>query len=817
MVNTTYTVLRGDTLSAISKKYGTTVSKLVSLNNIKNPDLIHTGQVLIIEGTPTEVTTNTSSKAIIEHFGLQANTDRTIFAIWSWDKDKTENYEVRWYYATGDGVWFIGNDGTEEHKQSIYNAPSNAVKVKFKVKPISEKHTVKKKEVSYWTAEWSTEKTYHFSDNPPSKPSAPTVEIKDYKLTAELDNLDVNGSSIQFQIVKDNDAVFKTGLAAISTNHASYSCTVNAGSEYKVRCRACRDGVYGEWSEYSDNVGTKPSAPSAITTCKAKSETSVYLVWKEVANAETYEVEYATEKNYFDNSDQTTTKTGIEFPHYLVTGLETGDEYFFRVRAVNEDGESGWSGIKSVAIGTTPIPPTTWSSTTKAMVGETLNLYWLHNNEDGSNEISAELEFITNGDAVIYTIDNPKADEDEIETRVYPVDTSKYTEGTTILWRVRTAGVTGVYGEWSVQRTVDVYAPPTLQLNLKNSQNEALDTLTSFPFYVAGTPGPNTQSPIGYHVTISANEAYETVDEIGNVKMVNKNGQVYSKYFDISSNLLIEMSANNVDLQNNISYTVTCVVTMNSGLTAESSDQFTVSWEDIRYQPNAEIIIDSDTVAAHIRPFCENEYGVLLEGISLSVYRREFDGTFTEIATGIPNARDTFVTDPHPALDYARYRIVAISDDTGAVNYYDLPGQSVGEKAVVIQWDEAWSSFDTTSEDDLAEPAWSGSLLKLPYNIDVSDNHNPDISLVEYIGRKHPVSYHGTQIGHTSNWKVVIPADDIETLYALRRLAVWMGNVYVREPSGSGYWAQVTVSFSQKHLDLTIPVTLDVVRVEGGI
>lgn len=44
----TYTVKSGDTLTAIAKKYGTTVDALVKKNNIKNPNLIYTGQKLII-------------------------------------------------------------------------------------------------------------------------------------------------------------------------------------------------------------------------------------------------------------------------------------------------------------------------------------------------------------------------------------------------------------------------------------------------------------------------------------------------------------------------------------------------------------------------------------------------------------------------------------------------------------------------------------------------------------------------------------------------------------------------------------------------
>ncbi|MCI9016725.1 MAG: LysM peptidoglycan-binding domain-containing protein [Clostridia bacterium] len=43
-----YIVKRGDTLSKIAKKYKTTVNELVRLNNIKNPNLIYIGQKLII-------------------------------------------------------------------------------------------------------------------------------------------------------------------------------------------------------------------------------------------------------------------------------------------------------------------------------------------------------------------------------------------------------------------------------------------------------------------------------------------------------------------------------------------------------------------------------------------------------------------------------------------------------------------------------------------------------------------------------------------------------------------------------------------------
>lgn len=822
----TYTVVKGDTLSEIAEKFfeqyggsGTYsyMETLVGLNNIKDPDRIVVGQTIKLTGTVTTQSANTTSRATIDVFGLQSNTDRTMYATWTWSKANTDCYQVMWYYDTGDGVWFIGNNSTVDDNQSIYNAPSNAKKVKFKVKPISKTRRVNNTETSYWTAGWSTEKSYDFSNNPPTAPGTPTVKIEKYTLTATLDNLDINATDIQFQIVKDNNKVFKTGTAKIVTGHASFSCSVNAGSEYKVRCRSHRDGMYSGWSDYSNNEKTIPSVPAGITELRATSESSVYLAWSAVNSATSYDIQYTTKKEYFDGSDQVKESKGIEFTHFELSSLETGEEYFFRVCASNSIGSSGWSDIKSIVIGKDPVAPTTWSSTTTAITGETLNLYWVHNTEDGSSQTFAELELIINGEETVHTIKNDRTEEEKDKTSVYTIDTSPYVEGTVIQWRVRTAGITKVYGDWSVQRTVDVYAPPTLELNLIKMDGTPIEVLEEFPCYVSALAGPNTQVPTGYHVTVTSNEYYETTDNMGNEKIVNAGDAIYSKYFDINTELMVELSAGNINLDNNIHYTVTCVASMNSGLTATSSVDFTVSWTDNVYEPNAEIGIDEEVYAAYIRPYCEDEYGVPIEGITLSVYRREFDGGFTELAVGLVNSSDTYITDPHPALDLARYRVVATTDDTGAISYYDVPGYPVGGKAVIIQWDEDWSSFNTLNEDPLEQPTWSGSMLKLPYNIDVSNSNSVDAELIEYIGRSHPVSYYGTQVGETATWNVEIDKTDKETLYGLRRLSVWMGDVYVREPSGSGYWANISVSFNQKHLALTIPVTLNVTRVSGGI
>lgn len=400
------------------------------------------------------------------------------------------------------------------------------------------------------------------------------------------------------------------------------------------------------------------------------------------------------------------------------------------------------------------------------------------------------------------------------------LSTTAYVEGTTILWRVRTAGVTGKYGAWSVQRTINVYAVPTVQLNVTDSTGSEVTTLESFPFYIKAETAPNTQSVLSYHVSITSTQAYSTSDRTGTETVISRGQEVYSLFTDGPQNLLVELNAGNIDLENNITYKVTCTASFDSGLTASAESEFNVGWTEQTYGINAEIGYDSDTYSCSIRAYCADEENKLIPGVTLAIYRRDYTGELIEIASELDNSSYTYVTDPHPALDYGRYRIVATEVSTGAISYYDVPPYPIKETSIIIQWEETWDNLVTeglNERDIVMEPLWSGSLVKLPYNIDVSDKNGVDVSLVEYIGRKRPVSYYGTQLGETSSWKTEIPRGDIDTLYALRRLAVYTGDVYIREPSGTGYWANVAVSISQTHCEVKIPVSFDITRVEGGI
>lgn len=856
LINGKWHVVKGDCMWNIARAVygdGRKWPTIADANGVprSNP-VIYPNQIFTIPGitTPTPVPAPAPQPPVIKvptinWFALDAGTTRSMFCTWAFDRANTKNYEVKWEYDTGAGGWRIGTQGTTTDKQSDYSAPENAKKVRVSITPKSDN----------WSDGQTASREYDFSNNPPELPPSPSFEIdKTDVMTIELTNIQdtINADSIEFAIYQDDTFKYRTGTATINqeARYCKFTTTVDPGHKYKVRCRAVRGTIYSGWTDYTDNELSTPVAPSDITTLRSQKiseqqavQYAVFVEWPDVPSAKNYLVEWATNIEYFDTGEASsqTTEEGAG-PRLLVTGIELGHEYFFRVASLNEKGKSKtYTPIKSVKLGTRPAAPTTYSNVNSCILGEDLKLYWIHNSTDGSIETTARIHFtIIDSDhpelqptEIIKVIPNNRPEEDKTKTSVYVINTddpewATVGEGYIIKWKVQTAGVIAEYSEWSVEREVNVYAPPVLSLDVLDNHSNSVEEINNFPFYISILSEPPAQTPISYYIEVVALQAYQTVDEVGKVKMVSIGDKVYQKYYDPQDNpwrFLLEMTPGNIDLENNIQYAINATVSLNSGLSASSTKTISVYFDEVFYDVFAEVIINKDTYEASIHPYC-NQYdeiegkivASLVKNCTLAVYRKEYDGTFTLIESGVANEENLFVTDPHPSLDYARYRVVATMNDTGAISYADIPPVEYKEPAIIIQWAEEWSSFNSDNEGSgVVEPAWSGSLLKLPYNIAISENNNMDVSLVNYVGRKRPVSYYGTHLGETATWNVEIPKDDKETLYAIRRLSIWTGDVYVREPSGTGYWANVSVSYSIKYSDLVIPVTISITRVEGGI
>ena len=655
----------------------------------------------------------------------------------------------------------------------------------------------------------------------PVVPATPQIELDGFTLTATVDDYsDSDKSEICIQIIEDDVNILKTAWLTPVLNHVSMTTTVTVGKRYKARAMARWGVLYSDWSSFSSNVSTIPGGVERITTIRAVTFEQVYLAWEAATGATGYEIEYATNVSFFDASSATQSESSsVATTERYITGLESGQEWFFRVRGTNSQGSGAWSEPVSIVVGTVPSPPTTWSYTTIVASGEDAVLNWVHNSEDESKQTAAEIELeIQNGTST--STDHVIIAGEEM---TYSLSTDGMSDSTIVYWRVRTKGALDEYSEWSVQRLVKIFAPPTVSLSITGaataSTAEDPEAITAFPLTIRFSSGPVTQTAISFSFEVISTEDYDIDDYTGKSHHVVAGSPVYSKTIDNppSNSLIIELTPGDILLKSGTRYRLHVSVSTNAGLTAENETDFYVYFESSIINLYAGVSVDRDTLAAYITPYgTDSELNQITEGYTLSVYRRNYDATLTAIATDLSIGETTTVVDPHPALDYARYRLVAQSTETGIIYYQDLPGYRIGENSIIIQWDEEWSSYLDT-EPNVLSPIWNGSFLKLPYNIDISDNYSPSSVLVEYIGREHPVSYYGTQKGVTAQWSCEISKNDSEALYAIRRLAGYMGDVYIREPSGSGYWANVKVGYNINHGDTIIPVTFDISRVEGGM
>ena len=803
-------------------------------------------------------------------------------------KKHLDHYKVKWKYRySAKGPWFDGgeSDVSSRVTTATYTVPDRAYQVNAWVNAYSKK-TSGKKPKAYWTSK-STSKTYNVqaTDAPGEVGQiTPTVNNTNLRLSVTVSNAEqlTGTNQVQFHVIKKKDGVINKQTDHYNGHCNIYNNTSITGNialtpeyyyQFRARLYNSSSKKYGPWSDYSGRLYGTPGKP-VITTINTSSPTSTRIEFTVSGQANQYTIQYQDVNRDFnmvpspssEQIDETSTSTAEKKKIFYLQNLNPGAIYYFRVRATNGTGDSLWSDVKDVIVGAVPAAPSTWSDITAAELGETVHLYWVHNAQDGSAMRKAQLNISVNGELLPdcpIEVDNRYLDtKDENKVQEFALELTdsnplhSFSDGDTITWEVRTKGVyedeeTGGYGDWSTTRTITVYQKPIVTISAKsgwlwNPFNFADDPVTGetedrtddpnlvvthmmYPVEFQIESSPVTQIPVSYHLTITADEDYTGVDQYGNEVLITEGTEIYSGYFDTDEHsLTISLSPNEVVLEDGISYTATVLLYMNSGLSAEDSVSFEADLEsDIVYPEITDVIINEDTWSASVYPICyandEEDDDTLASNVTLEIYRIDSTGNYIFIGD-TENDGSSGIPDPHPALDYARYRVLARNKYTGRVSYQDYFSWEVGCSSIVIQWDDVWNAFEFIDMDDgdgvssieETENDVRGAILILPYNIDVSESYDPDASLIEYIGRNYPVSYYGTQRGQSASWSTEIPADDETTLMGLRELADWMGDVYVREPTGTGYWAHVTVSMSLNHTEVLIPVSLSVKRVEGG-
>ncbi|WP_432339318.1 N-acetylmuramoyl-L-alanine amidase [Bacillus tequilensis] len=129
----TYTVKKGDTLSAIAKEHGVSMATLQNLNGIKNPNLIKVGQVLKLTGSSTSSPKPSSKKSSFKlptgifkvespliHSSAVEQIQTALAALHFYPDKKAKNFGIDSYYGpkTADAV---------RRFQSMYGLPQDGI------------------------------------------------------------------------------------------------------------------------------------------------------------------------------------------------------------------------------------------------------------------------------------------------------------------------------------------------------------------------------------------------------------------------------------------------------------------------------------------------------------------------------------------------------------------------------------------------------------------------------------------------------------------------------------------------------------------
>lgn len=743
---------------------------------------------------------------------------------------KTDHFTVDFEYTVGKG-WVGGNtqDYTPEqtginknNKWSTvaWSAPDSALQARARVKPVS-KIKDEKKKTTYFSGAWSGYKTVDFRDDPLPAPSL-SVNFDNTKNVATVTATCNDSDARYYEMWASNGSkVVEDKLYFSETGSYTRTYSLSAGQtwSFRTRCKSSGMKATSGWSAYS-YATAKPGVPSLKGKGSAVGEDGVKFSWNAVTGADSYTVEYVADSASYFNTNRSAVQSvsDIKGTTFQQMGLELGHTYYMRVQAVNATGSSNFSAATSAKLALVPDAPTTYDTDPSYMQSSSVRLRWTHNCEDNADQTAAQVQMKLKTSST-WTTTNVN------NSNPYLVKSlSGYADGSVVQWRVRTKGQRSEWSPYSVIRQFSVYSSPrvTCTLSQPSGTVDLSNPLTTLPLTIGMNASGGGNSVAGYHVTVTVTDGVTYNHFDGTTVSIAAGSVVYEKDYTTTSNNYSVNLGIEANMPDTASLAVVAEVVMTSGLRAESPErQFEVDFDSLVPYPDCSVAFDDDALAATVSCSCyaldedEMQTDDLEEGVVLSVYRINADNSLTLIDENLPNNGEVEVIDPHATFGTCSYRVVATDVETGMTSYEDC-WEDAPHRTCVVQWDESWEEYQEYAEDDGGDMfEYTGMRIDGLYNLNLDESSNIQAEDAEYIGRKHPVSYYGTQLGHTASYRVDFMKEDTDTLTKARRLMSYAGDAYVREPSGLGFWARISSPrISRAYDSQAVAFTFDAIHVD---
>jgi hypothetical protein len=514
--------------------------------------------------------------------------------------------------------------------------------------------------------------------------------------------------------------------------------TTQTNHSYTYRIRTEWYGNVSDWVESATlyNTPSAPSKPSAART----SDTGVTVSFANPGLTESgIDWQRSTDGSTWGAA---TAITGADITSFADN--PGGGTFYYRVRNTRGSLVSDWSVASDpVTTITPPAAPTLTSPASGSVISKsiaTMRFAWIHNPLDGSAQTAAQIRISTNsGSTWNETIQITGATQ-------YSDHATNWAVNATVTWQVRTKGAHADYGPWSSSGTFRVYQMPQANITSPTSP------ITDIPITVAWTYSDQSGTQIQAAVSI--------LDESGNV--------LFNRVIQGAATQTI-LSASDILLGNNASYTIQVSTTSSTTLTAVSNMTILTDYEEPA-QPTAEVDI-SEALGSVTLTISEGTDPDAPATVSMGVFRQRPDGSLLSLGTDLSDG--AAVVDLYPPLDIDMIYIVAAYTASGLASQtlYQIKAKSKG--AVLINFG-----------DDIA---------KVVRDRTTQDIHDaPDDTIVHTASATNPdpmgfygvaESKTGTIAGNVSKGDPVKPADDEwATLNAIYALSEYRGTCVLRRP-----------------------------------
>jgi N-acetyl-anhydromuramyl-L-alanine amidase AmpD len=299
----------------------------------------------------------------------------------------------------------------------------------------------------------------------------------------------------KFGITKDRNHIVAHG-AKSSSAWCSFARSHFGIDPY---CNTHTDpGPYWNWSHYMsllNGATTVPAAPSGLAATTASSS-QINLTWNDNSSNESgFKIERATA------SGGPWTQIAINGANdrtYSSTGLKSLTTYYYRVRAYNSAGNSGYTGVDSAKTdGVPPAAPSNLAAT--AVSTSQINLTWTQNSSD---ETGFKIERATSSGGTYTQIAT-------VGANVTSYSNTGLSSSSTYYYRVRSYNSWGNSAYSGVDSATTANSPPVLTAIANRTVNEG--TLLQFSASASDPDEMNSTS------TVASFESYDVGSASGTI------------------------------------------------------------------------------------------------------------------------------------------------------------------------------------------------------------------------------------------------------------------------------------------------------------